>query len=359
MIFTGKTTGFIAALMAVSFLSACEGMSDFKMPSFGLRTDSNVDTAPPAINRPQPDGRGVITYETYQVMVARSGDTVGAMAGRVGLSPEALARHNGLELSYAPRAGELFALPGNVGGNVVASPTGWSPEIAATAISNATGGGIGGSTPSVGTPNEPLRHRVESGDTAYSIARLYNVSVTALASWNGLGADLGVRAGQELIIPVPDTAQMAVAAPTAVATPTPTPVVTPTVAPTPTPAPVAVKFIPPVNGPIARPYNPQPGGSKNDGIDFSAPAGTAVHAAAAGTVALVSKSTGGLGTIVLIRHANGILTIYGRVDKVSVSKNDRVSQGQTIGVVAAGNPATVHFEVRKGSDSVDPTPYLK
>ena len=54
----------------------------------------------------------------------------------------------------------------------------------------------------VGTPDNPLKHRVEPGDTAYSIARLYNVSVTSLSKWNGLDADLNVIIGRELIIPV-------------------------------------------------------------------------------------------------------------------------------------------------------------
>ena len=54
----------------------------------------------------------------------------------------------------------------------------------------------------IGTPDNPIKHRVEIGDTAYSIARLYNVSVTSLSKWNGLDADLNVVIGRELIIPV-------------------------------------------------------------------------------------------------------------------------------------------------------------
>lgn len=351
--FSRKIIRLSAVLLATGTLSACE---DFTMPNLGLRTPPPATT--PAIARPAPDSRGVITYETYQVMVARSGDTLTSMATRVGISPEVLARHNGLPVGYSPRGGELLALPENVGGTVVGTPSGWSPEIASTAISNATTGrgSIGGSNPSVGTPNEPLRHRVEAGDTAYSIARLYNVSVTALASWNGLGPDLMVRIGQELIIPVADTQQ--IAATTRVAS-----VATPTPAPAPAPAPVAppaaVKaFIAPVSGKIIRGFNPAPGRNKSDGIDYAVAAGTAVKAAADGTVALVSKSNGSLGTIVLIRHANGLMTIYGRVDNVTVAKGDRVTRGQTIGVVAAGDTPSVHFEVRKGTESVDPAPYM-
>lgn len=352
MIFTAKSARILALVMTTGLVSACE--DGFKIPSLGLRTQPSTV---PAINRPLPDSRGVITYETYQVMVARAGDTLVGMSSRVGLNANDLARHNGLSANYTPRAGEVIALPKNVGGSVTPAPSGWSPEIASTAITNATiGGGIGGSTPSVGRPEDPTRHRVEAGDTAYSIARLYNVSVTALASWNGLGADLGVRIGQELIIPVPDTSRMVVTTPTVAPviapTPTPTPVVTPTTAP------ASQGFLKPVDGPVARAYNPQTGRNKNDGIDYSAPAGTGVRVAADGTVALVSTSTGGLGTIVLVRHSGGILTIYGRVDNVTVAKGDRVTRGQTIGVVAAADNPTVHFEVRKGSESVNPAPYF-
>ncbi len=358
MAFSRRIIRLTTALVAVGTLSACE--TGFEIPGLNLTAPQ---AATPAIERPAPDSRGVITYETYQVMVARSGDTLVSMAQRVGIAPEVLARHNGLPISYTPRAGELLALPQNVGGTVVASPSGWSPEIAATAINNATTGGIGGSTPSVGTPNEPLRHRVEAGETAYSIARLYNVSVTALASWNGLGPDLTVRIGQELLIPVADTDQIVVN--TATATATPAPAVTPAPAPapqpaaTPTPAPgPAAVFLPPVNGSIIRGFNPEAGRNKSEGIDYSVPAGTPVKAAADGTVALVSESNGSLGTIVLIRHSNGLLTIYGRIDKVTVSKGDTVKQGQTIGVVAAADNPSMHFEVRRGTEAIDPAPYM-
>ena len=355
MKYFSKHARIVSILLATSFLVACDriALPEFQLPEFGKRSD-----VAPVIDRPLPDGRGVITYETYQVMIARTGDTIATMAERIGIPAQDLARHNGLLLNYQPRVGEVLALPRNVGGTIVGSPSGWTPDLAISAIDNATGT-IVVTQPSLGRPDEPLRHRVEAGDSAYSIARLYNVSVTALASWNGLGADLGVRIGQELIIPVPDTSRTTTApiapAATPIVAPTPTPAPTPVPAPTPTPS----TFAKPVDGTISRPYNPQSGSSKNDGVDYAAPAGTDVHVAADGTVALVSVSTGSLGTIVLVRHANDLLTIYGRVDNVTVSKGDTVKRGQVIGVVAAGNPATMHFEVRKGTESVDPMPYLK
>lgn len=335
--------GFMAGA-SMLVLSGCAGGFDLGAASDVFRRDP---IAVPSIDRQTPDARGVITYETYQVVVARPGDTIAVLASRVGVSADALARHNGLPLTYRPNVGEVLALPVNVGGSVAASPSGWSEEIAVTAIESA-----GGSPAAVGRPTDPIRHRVESGDTAYSIARSYNVSVTALASWNGLGPDLAVRPGQQLIIPVPDTSQTALA---------PAPVATTTSTVTATPAPVTpvapastARFAAPVSGTVSRGYS-----ASNEGIDYAVAAGSDVRAAASGTVALISNSTGGLGTIVLIRHADNFITVYARVTDVRVTQGQSVSGGDVIAKVAPAATPTMHFEVRRGNTAVDPAPFMR
>jgi len=345
------------ALSVLSFTAACENGIDLSRLASPFQRNND---AFPSIDRPAADRRGVITYESYQVIVANEGDSVASMARRVGLSAAALASTNGLPESYSPRTGEVLVLPQNVGGALVSSPTGWSADIAETAIENAT---PSRQPPEVGSPTEPLRHRVESGETAYEIARQYNVSVTALASWNGLGPDLGIRAGQQLIIPVADTNNIAAPAPTPAPTPR-APVVTapaPAPAPAPTPAPAATSnapFVTPVSGSVARGYQPT-GRNKNEGLDYATAAGATVRAAGEGTVALVSDSLGGLGTIVLIRHSSDLMTVYGRVNDVSVAKGDSVRQGQSIGKVAPADSPIMHFEVRVGTESVNPAQYLQ
>ena len=95
--------------------------------------------------------------------------------------------------------------------------------------------------------------------------------------------------------------------------------------------------------------------------DFATNAGDPVVAADKGTVALVSKSLGGLGTILLIRHENQFLTVYGRLGGVTVRKGDPVERGQVIATVAdltAPRQPHLHFEVRKGAESVDPMQYF-
>jgi murein DD-endopeptidase MepM/ murein hydrolase activator NlpD len=110
----------------------------------------------------------------------------------------------------------------------------------------------------------------------------------------------------------------------------------------------------PVQGSIIREYAK----GRNDGIDIAAAAGTSVKAAAAGEVAAITRNTDNV-PIIVVRHDDGLLTVYANVADLSVAKGDAVTRGQTIAKVRPGNPAFVHFEVRQGFESVDPLPYLQ
>lgn len=88
---------------------------------------------------------------------------------------------------------------------------------------------------------------------------------------------------------------------------------------------------------------------KHNGIDFAAPTGTALYAAASGKVI----GTGNLGRYaygkwVAIDHGNGIVTLYGHMSSISVSKGEKVDQGEKIGAVGSTGYSTgshVHFTV--------------
>ena len=56
----------------------------------------------------------------------------------------------------------------------------------------------------------------------------------------------------------------------------------------------------------------------------------------------------------VIKHADGLLTVYTNVDNLLVKKGDAVTRGQEIAKVRAGTPAFLHFEVRKGTRAVNP-----
>jgi murein DD-endopeptidase MepM/ murein hydrolase activator NlpD len=87
------------------------------------------------------------------------------------------------------------------------------------------------------------------------------------------------------------------------------------------------------------------------------PPGTPVKAAAAGEVAAVTTDTSGV-PIVVIKHADNLLTVYTNLEGLSIEKGDTVSRGQQIARVRDADPSFLHFEVRRGLQSVDPADFL-
>ncbi|MDG4650478.1 M23 family metallopeptidase, partial [Roseibacterium sp. SDUM158017] len=133
----------------------------------------------------------------------------------------------------------------------------------------------------------------------------------------------------------------------------PTPPAPPAAAPEPEPEPAATsRFVRPLDGPILRPYS-----ASNEGIDISAAPGTTVRAAGDGEVAAITQDTDRV-PILVIRHADGLLTVYANIRNISVSRGDAVSRGQAVAEVADGDPAFLHFEVRRGFEAVDPDRFL-
>jgi hypothetical protein len=97
------------------------------------------------------------------------------------------------------------------------------------------------------------------------------------------------------------------------------------------------------------------------GIDFGMPAGTAVNAAAPGRVVAAGWDSTGFGNRVIIDHGNGLMTLYGHLDSLTVAAGDTVQAGQEIGLSGStGNSSGphLHFGVQKDGTWVDPAPYL-
>lgn len=379
---------------AVAGLSACSG-SEF---DWDLRGPNSLDTSDAALmatrDRPAADSRGVLSYPGYQVAVARRGDTVASVAGRVGVDAAALASKNALQPADPLRDGETLLLPARVaeppaGGAGSGIPVAAGAAAAPVEVTALAGAAIDRADPPVpATPlpmaapagPEPLRHQVKRGETGFGIARTYGVSARALAEWNGLDAAMTLREGQYLLIPTAAAGAAPPADPTAVVTApgegSPTPVPPSAAAPLPDEDTVPVasaaagtpaspnlgdsrtaasssRLAMPVSGSIIRGF----GTGGNEGIDIAAAAGTSVVAAADGTVAAVTKDTDQV-PILVLRHADNLLTVYAGIDGVTLAKGATVKRGQKIAVVRRADPAFLHFEVRKGVDAVDPTDYL-
>lgn len=116
----------------------------------------------------------------------------------------------------------------------------------------------------------------------------------------------------------------------------------------------------PVNGKITSSYGYRSSGFHN-GLDLGAKYGTTVKAAAGGKVTLAAYS-GGYGYCVLIDHGNGIKTRYAHLSKMSVKKGDTVLRGEKIGEIGSTGNSTgphLHFEVIKNGKTQNPINYLK
>ncbi|WGW03089.1 peptidoglycan DD-metalloendopeptidase family protein [Tropicibacter oceani] len=380
-----------SALALSTALAACSGPIDLdlrgKMGS-GFDTAQAAQNASPA-NRPSPDDRGILSYPNYQVAVARRGDTVADVAARVGLPADELARYNGVRTTDPLRRGEIIALPRRVAepspatGADTTGPIRPAAQVDVTTLAGNAIERAASTTPAASggaTGVEPVRHQVARGETAFTIARLYNVSPRSLGEWNGLDEQFSVREGQFLLIPVnrdaaPVVETAAVTQPGAgsptpqppsASKPLPTEVPAAATKPEPAKEPVAdigqstskpasnAAMTMPVAGSIIRDYAK----GRNEGIDIAASAGTPVKAAASGQVASISTTAEGV-KFLLVRHPDDVITVYTHLDDITVQKGDAVSRGQVVGKVRAGDPAFLHFEVRKGFESTDPMAYLQ
>ena len=114
-----------------------------------------------------------------------------------------------------------------------------------------------------------------------------------------------------------------------------------------------------MNGPVVSPFGMR-WGRLHAGVDIAVPSGTAIRAAASGTVAMAGWM-GGYGQYTCIQHGGGIATCYAHQSSIGVSVGQHVKQGQVIGSSGCTGHCFgphVHFEVRINGSPVDPMGYL-
>lgn len=237
----------------------------------------------------------------------------------------------------------------------------------------------------------PGTYTVQPGDTLSGISRKTGASVTGLKEANGMKDGL-IRIGQTLKVPGGRQATVASAAPAGKAKPanldpvktasTPPPAkTTPTETVTAyTPPKKAEKLIKqaaeddveapdstgigkmrwPVRGRVISAFGS--GGQEGDGIDIAVPEGTPIKAAENGVVIYAGNGLKEFGNTVLVRHEDGLVTVYGHASSLEVQRGQKVKRGQEIaqsGMSGSADSPKLHFEVRKNSAPVDPRTFLE
>ena len=333
---------------------------------------------------PAPRGGGTVTVGP--------GMTLYSIARSNNLSVSQLAAANGIRPPYAVHTGQTLRIPGGSGAAARAETASYSePAEAAPAKPFKTG-------PSVS--NGPTRetHTVAGGETLFSLGRKYGMSPFAIADANGLPHDAQLSTGQKVRIPAggsgstvtarkqapapkletaeasPPAAGEADGESTQVASAEPASAKSAPLA-APEAAPSAGKQVSdqmpvgdgatgmrwPVRGKVISGFGPKSNGLKNEGINIAVPEGTSIRAADGGVVAYAGNELKGYGNLVLIRHDSGYVTAYAHAKELFVKRGDTVKRGDVIakaGQTGSVSSPQLHFEVRKGTDPVDPAKYI-
>ncbi len=98
-------------------------------------------------------------------------------------------------------------------------------------------------------------------------------------------------------------------------------------------------------------------GRSHKGLDIKVYIGDTIRAAFSGKVRIVRYEGGGYGNYIVIRHPNGLETIYGHLSKQLVKENETVRAGEPIGLGGNTGRSTgshLHFETRLCGVALNP-----
>jgi murein DD-endopeptidase MepM/ murein hydrolase activator NlpD len=175
-------------------------------------------------------------------------------------------------------------------------------------------------------------HRVQPGETLWSIARQEGVTVAELKQANGLTGD-SIFVGQELVIPR-STGRG---------------------------GPTASSGFQDTQTGLSWPV-PGLKESREDGeaLLIYAPEGTSVVAAASGRVNYLSPGVRGLGAVAMVEHGGGLVTVYGNLGEVAVALGQVVRRGDPLGRVGPGDSGgpRLRFMVFKDGKAVPARGYV-
>ncbi|MDE2251454.1 MAG: LysM peptidoglycan-binding domain-containing protein, partial [Gammaproteobacteria bacterium] len=147
--------------------------STLMVPSAAIQLPEKAMRAAALFDRP---GRmGGRRFAHHGVHVVRRGDTLFAIAHRLGTDVHTLARLNNMDINDPLRAGQRLVIAGR------------APRANSTGTRASAGAG------------RQITYTVRRGDTLYGIARMLQVTVRELLGWNGMASGRSIRPGQKLV----------------------------------------------------------------------------------------------------------------------------------------------------------------
>ena len=345
------------------------GSNPYKAPVYAkaksYNQNSSYDQAsydPPAAPMQEERGGGTIIVEP--------GQTLYSIARANGMTAATLASANDIAPPYNVHAGQRIRIPG------VDEPR---AEAAYAPVNQNF------------SPKTSM-HRVEGGETLFSLGRSYGVHPYKIADLNSLSHNASLTVGQKIRIPGGKTAERIESEDVKVPAEEPSeryaeensdqkqnfesdsdiayaPPEDESSAPAggeeqseEQPAEETINsFRWPVKGRVISKFGSKPGGARNEGINIAVPEGTSVRAADGGVVAYAGNELKGYGNLVLIRHDGGWVTAYAHTRQLLVKRGDTVRRGDVIakaGQTGSVESPQLHFELRKGATAVDPLKYL-
>ncbi len=330
---SGSSLGLLAPTVAsAGFFSISSLLSSITPQASAASQSQNSQTLPllaPATNiDPNPSvGGGDISVVGGSALVPQDGPS--------GTSADIKARPSSSAVSvYVVRAGDNLSTIAQMHG-VSVNTIKWANDLTGT---------IHEGQELVILPVSGVRHTVAKGDTVASLAKKYSADEQEILAHNDISGDLVV--GKEILIPNGTIAAAPSVKIAAKAKTSPGSGAGATIAAG-GPAAASGYYGRPLAGGIVT-----QGIHGYNGIDFGAPNGTPIYAAAAGTVVVALDNggyNGGYGNYVVVQHANGTQTLYAHMTDVLTSNGATVAKGAQIGTVGNTGKSTgnhLHFEVR-------------
>jgi len=121
---------------------------------------------------------------------------------------------------------------------------------------------------------------------------------------------------------------------------------------------LANRFMWPTDGDVAQQFNPDEG---LKGILIEGSLGQEVKSIAKGRVIYAGEDLKGYGKLIIIKHDDDILSVYGHNRELLVTEGQKISAGEIISTMGQTDDGNIHlhFEIRKKGLSVDPMSYFK